>query len=505
MTTTSALSPLLQHALRLHEDGDLDAAAALYVGFLDENPAHVGALRLLGMLRVQQESFLVGEGLLRQAVALAPVEGECWTALGDALQLQRQLGEAVVVYEQALAAGDRRAVVWNNLGLAHQGRAAYDEAARCYQEALAADPEYLEGLYNLGLLQHELGDLPGAIACYEQALRIDPAEVDVLNNLGNALLVSGRPHEAVAMYQRALRMAPPEETSTLERNLALALEAGGDPWQAAQVLQRQDADPDVWVSTGLSMQRRGDVEGAIGAYRRALALQADHPTARHLLDALTGVLPDVAPPEYVQALFDDYAPRFEGHLVGQLAYQIPALMRWMLDNLLGDDAPPRFAAHLDLGCGTGLVGAELRERVDRMVGVDLSAEMLARCRLRPGIYDALHQSELVAWLAGTDETFDLMTAADVVIYIGDLGPLVRAAAARLRPGGRLLLSTERLEDGVGDYLLRPTGRFAHSRDYLRRLAAESGLEVEQLGSTEIRRTQLGWEEGDVVLLRAPQP
>ena len=451
---------------------------------------------MLASLRLEQDDYIDCEALLRRAIAAAPADGEAHTTLADALQLQGRLPAAIEAYQAALALGDRRAVVWNNLGLALQARVDFAGAVRCYQSALEEDPDSIEALYNLGLLRFEQDDFLGAIQCYERALQNDPIEADILNNLGNALFCVQRLDEALAMYQLALQQEP--GNPVFLSNLALAARAGGDEKLAAEVLARQHRDPQIWVGTGMSLQRRGDREGAIEAFRRALVLQPDEPTARHLLDALLGSRPKHADPGYIEALFDDYAPRFEGHLVSGLSYQIPALMRWLLSDLLGPDA--RFATHLDLGCGTGLVGAEMREIVDHLVGLDLSGEMLRRCRNR-SIYDALHQVEFVSWLEQSEARFELVTAADVVIYTGDLAPLFAALQARMLPGGRMLFSTERIHDAAGDYVLQPTGRFAHSRAYIRRLAARFGFAEEKIGAAEIRRNRLGWEQGDVVLLR----
>ena len=75
------------------------------------------------------------------------------------------------------------------------------------------------------------------------------------------------------------------------------------------------------------------------------------------------------PQAYVARLFDDYAPRFDAHLIESLAYRAPALIADALDSA----APGRRFAHaLDIGCGTGLMGQAVRGRVDHLTGVDLS-------------------------------------------------------------------------------------------------------------------------------------
>ena len=91
----------------------------------------------------------------------------------------------------------------------------------------------------------------------------------------------------------------------------------------------------------------------------------------------------------------DYAPRFDKHLTKNLGYRAPALIAEALSVVaLG---PRRFASALDLGCGTGLMGAALRGRADRLTGVDLSPAMIAKARER-GVYDELIVGDAVALL-----------------------------------------------------------------------------------------------------------
>jgi predicted TPR repeat methyltransferase len=135
---------------------------------------------------------------------------------------------------------------------------------------------------------------------------------------------------------------------------------------------------------------------------------------------------------------------------------------------------------LDLGCGTGLVGMELAPIVGALDGVDLSALMLAKAAER-GIYRRLLHGELLAVMeAQAPASYELITAADVFIYTGKLDGVFAEAARLLSAGGYFSFSTEALEAGEADYQILPSARYAHSRDYLLRLASENGLEVAEL-------------------------
>ena len=101
---------------------------------------------------------------------------------------------------------------------------------------------------------------------------------------------------------------------------------------------------------------------------------------------------------YVRTLFDQYAADFEAALVERLAYRGPALLRAAVERTL---RPPtgtlRFAAMLDLGCGTGLAGETFRPNVGHLTGVDLSPAMVARAKSKD-LYDRLATADLTDFL-----------------------------------------------------------------------------------------------------------
>ena len=150
----------------------------------------------------------------------------------------------------------------------------------------------------------------------------------------------------------------------------------------------------------------------------------------------------------------------------ELQYAVPRLL---LEAVMGV-ANRRFDEAVDLGCGTGLVGTLFRLHVRRLAGVDLAEAMIAVAKQR-GVYDELATEDVVDYLHRRETAVDLLLAADVLIYLGDLDALFRAAAARLRGGGLFAFSIEATTEG--DYRLQPSRRYAHSTAYIRRLAAES--------------------------------
>jgi predicted TPR repeat methyltransferase len=191
----------------------------------------------------------------------------------------------------------------------------------------------------------------------------------------------------------------------------------------------------------------------------------------------------------VRALFDGYAADFDDHVVGTLRYRAHLAVA----DAARDGAP--YAQALDLGCGTGLSGTALRPLAQRLAGVDLSTTMVERARAR-GVYDVVVQAELLPHLRALPAgALDLVAAADVFIYVGDLDPVFAAVAHALRPGGRFVFSVETAE-GPG-VELRPSLRYAHGTPGVLAQAALHGFALVSQTALELREEQRRPVDGSV--------
>jgi len=241
-----------------------------------------------------------------------------------------------------------------------------------------------------------------------------------------------------------------------------------------------------WNLLGDYRQKAGDTGGAIAAWRELLQRDTTGVFGARLKLAAHGVIPDLRPaPEYVEALFDDYAPRFEQSLVEKLGYRTPELIADVLRQVMAERGIGKFARAIDLGCGTGLMGEHVRELTARLDGIDLSGRMLAQAR-RKGIYDDLVQADLIAWLNEAGGAADLVLAADVFNYVGDLEPPLAAARRVLQPGGLVVFSLE-THAGHGAVKLAESLRFQHSAQRAVELCASLGLDVMRVEESVIRQ------------------
>lgn len=282
----------------------------------------------------------------------------------------------------------------------------------------------------------------------------------------------------------------------------LALVAEGDPAAAVsvfeQVLELAPDWPAARFALADALHAAGRRDEAVAAYAAYLARDTADVMGAAIRLALLGAAPqpEQLPPAYVKTLFDQYAPRFEESLVGRLGYQAPFQLRAALDAVDPVAAPE--GRVLDLGCGTGLAGEALRGRAAWLEGVDLSPAMVEQAG-RKGIYDRLEVRDAVAALTGTVDRFDVIVAADVVVYVGNLAPLLSAARRALAPGGRFVFSAQK---GAGNgFALGGDHRYSHSVDYLRGGAEAAGFAVERLDEA-VYRTEAGMGvPGLIVILR----
>lgn len=240
-----------------------------------------------------------------------------------------------------------------------------------------------------------------------------------------------------------------------------------------------------WFAYGRAAFGAGDSDTARAALTRCLELEpGDALGAALLLGRIDGRVPAM-PPAYVAGLFDAYADRFDAHLTGALGYCGPQVLRRALEQSCnGLGRPARFAATLDLGCGTGLMAAALADMAGPIDGVDLSTRMLAKAR-GTGHYRSLSEADALAALLTAPDAYDLIVAADVLVYLGDLAPLFAAAASRLTGRGLFAFTAQR--GGGAGYSFGTDMRYAHAPAYLERTAAAAGLRTNLCESVSTRR------------------
>lgn len=202
------LALLFREAVRLHQQGKLDAAAQRYGAALSADPRHFDALNLFGLLRAQQGRFAEAVELLRRAIARNPASGPAHNNLGLTLNLMQRPAEAIAPLERATTLNPRDPLAHNNLGTALETLGRLQPAAASFARAVALKPDYVEALSNLGAARHALGRSEEAVPLLSKAVEINPGFVQAHLNLGIVLHALDRSDEAMACLARALAADP---------------------------------------------------------------------------------------------------------------------------------------------------------------------------------------------------------------------------------------------------------------------------------------------------------
>lgn len=494
-----------------------DQAVAVAEADMDEHD-HYDHGAVLAMVERHEHAV----NAYRRALARTPEWPLLLDNLGVSLQHLGRLDEAEAVLQRALTVHppDSQAFTLRNLGalVCQMGRP--DDAIDCYRQALELEPDNPQTHRDLAAVYHSQEQLEAAETCYRRAVALAPAWVDASRHLADLLVSAKRPDEAEPLYRQLAQTNPgdadvlnglgtclnamerfDEAIDWLRQAVAVAPDEALYHYNLGVVLERArrtdlavdayrsavERDPGMisaHSSLAAALYRLGHLDQARSAYEVLLTLAPEDQVAQHLLAAITGQPSTGAPAAYVIRVFDDYAERYDEHMVATLAYQGPALLSAMAVRVL--EPPADGLSVLDLGCGTGMMAEALRDVTRVIHGVDLSQGMLEQARAR-ACYAELWTDDIVNMLGDSDRglaSYDLIVAADVLCYLGDLDPFMDAVRARLAPGGVLLLSVEECPDP--GYVLRTTGRYAHSRAYLEDIARRHQLTVRALERAPVR-------------------
>ena len=433
-----------------------DESADILRRIIELEPTDVMALSELANYHMDREEYSDAEELLRHTVALAPSVPGLHGKLGYVLLCQNKESESIAATEIELQRNPGSTDLLINLGFALMALEKFDGAIEKFGEAVRHSPKNAMAQANLGVALARTGRHEDAIPHLLQANELEPDSPSTLFVLGNAYRATAAFDEAVPIYQQALALDP---------------SSAGGYWEL-----------------GHALEMSGQSEDAIKAYEECLIREPDNSVAQHLRAALTGETPTDAPSDYAAELFDDYARNFEQSLVDDLQYADPQKFRAILEDIAGPKAghtTAPFPRVMDLGCGTGLMGAAIRDLSENLTGIDVSENML-EVSAEKGIYQSLIHADVVAYLATqpTDPVYDLVTAADVLTYIGALEAVFAGVRARLASGGLFVFSVEAAD--AGTYMLRRSGRFAHAESYVRATAAVHGFEIERVDTSVMR-------------------
>lgn len=371
------------------------------------------------------------------------------------------------------------------------------QALTIYKELLQFLPNAAMIHFNMGLACFDLGDFEVAATHYNTAIQESPTDPDIHYNRGLNLRRLLNYDEAIVAFSQAIEQGD-RSTDTLY-NMALCHQDLNEFESAASlyeiILENDTEHQSTLNNYAYLCHKTDDLKKAEQLYRRLLQLNPDHTAAEHMLNALLGITPDSAPLDYIESVFDGYAENFEENLLKDLHYKTPTELfqfyKEQFPELQGRNC-------LDLGCGTGLAGEAFSAVCNELTGIDLS-EKIMKVAEEKKIYRQLIKDDILSFLKTTNEIFDLIIAADVFTYMGELEPLFEACCQKSNGDATLCFSVEESTDEP--FTLKDTGRFGHSFEYIKGIGEKTGWTIISSRLSKLRKDKNKWISGYLFILQ----
>ena len=408
------------------------------------------SLFMLGIQHTERDELTTAEVCFRQSLALVPDRPASLDNLAACLLRQGRLDEAEQFCRQSIGLNDAGSAPWFSLGMIHTERGRTDDALGAFRKFMERGGDTPEAWLVVGILLKQKKQFADSISAMERVLGHIPGKPEAICLLGEMFGEIKLFFSAMAVLDRGIEIHP-------------------------------DYHPFYKAKANILVKLNRKAE-AIDYYRKVLTFEgADREIAAYELSALTGEKTfGKSPKQYISNLFDEFAASFETHMMGKLNYRTPERLCAILAEFIADND----LDIIDLGCGTGLAGLFLKPFAKHLVGLDLSSKMLTAAADKH-VYDDLVCEDIEQFLSANATIYDLVVAADVFVYIGDLSGVFSCIAARLKQDGIFAFTVEALIEGES-YRLNESKRYSHSEIYCRKLAEEFGFEVEFLNLEFLR-------------------
>ena len=490
------INQIFKQAVSQQQEGKLDEAERLYREILEVQPKHQDSNNNLGVLLQNLNKFDEAIMCYKKAIEIKPDYAEAINNLGVTLFKLNRLDEAEVNFRKATDIKTDYVEAFNNLGGLLVKLNRFDDAILYYKKAAEIKPTYAKKYFNLGAKLFNLNKFDEAITYAKKAIELKPGYAEAFNILGVILYRLNKFDEATAYYKKAIELKP--DYAEAFNNLGVIFFNLNKFDEATAYYKKAiELKPDyaeAFNNLGALLYRLNKPDEAIAHYKKAVEIKPDYVEAKHILTALSEGTSKSAPREYVESLFDKYASHFENSLVNKLEYNIPKKIIKMITT---NNSNIQLGSILDLGCGTGLIGDEIKNFCSNLQGIDLSLSMLDQAKNK-NIYDKLEQRDITEYLSTENLDFNYFIAADVFVYVGDLSEVFRLIKSRKKSKGKLVFSTEHTDkDG---FFLEKSGRYSHSKKYIENLCQKFDYKLSYFEETDLRKDKNKFLTGGLYLL-----
>lgn len=481
----------------LLRQNNIEAAIIEYQKAVKLDPSYAHAYNNLGNAYYRMDQLTTAEQYYQKAIQIKPQYIDAHFNYSLLLIKLGNLDEAKKQLEQTLRLQPQHPYALGQFAEIYLLQGNITEAITFFIKRLEMQPYHVTTLYKLGIAYLQSSQFPEAIQSFKKVLQLDERHPDANYDLASAYLKSGNYENALAYYLRQLEIRSNAETYY---NIGVLLMYQERNQEAIQYFKEAlNLDPNylpTHLNLGATFLKANRAKEAVPYYQSALQLKPDDAEIQHILNALTqSNTPDHAPSDYLEHLFDQYAHIYDQHLTRHLEYKVPELLFDAIHDETGITQPSLII--LDLGCGTGLCGEYFKKISKKLIGVDISKEMIEVAKNKP-LYDELQVADIQTVL-DQYSNIDLVLAADVFTYIGNLATIFKKVYTALTDEGIFGFSVEKTH--VEPYLLQQSIRYAHSKNYLATLIKENNFQILRFDQIILRKQRNHPVEGFLVVLK----
>ncbi len=454
--------------------------------------------------------------------------GNCYDALG-------KKETAVKCYQKSYKKNKLSEAALINLSIIYFEQKKYLRAQICIKKLLSINPKNCNALVLFGNIYKEKKQYQKAIEQYDKALQVDAGFYLAELNLANIYNIQKKYKKAYEYAKKALeKKSTDEEAIKLFADICIETEK---PDEAVLYLEKMldKKTQDFWIYNLLSqlylLQKKyeASLKSGLKAVEISKGENLQHINFGYILyDSILATQNEIVKKyatmwlkkysensivkymsdsilhnekisqnniTYVREIFDIFADDFE-EILQHLNYNVPEIIADELATYFYKRKLKKMRI-LDAGCGTGLCGYYLKKyaKFNGLDGVDLSQKMLSVAKEKK-VYSHLYNQDINAFLQQHKNRYNLINAADVFTYFGELESLFQNINISLCKKGIIVFSISENNFDDNNYYLHSSGRFLHLQKYVEKVLKENGFQIEKIQSAYLRnegeKKVFGW-------------
>jgi tetratricopeptide (TPR) repeat protein len=208
--------------------GRLEEAERRFKVLLRDQPRHIAALNLLGVICMRQQRFGKAEKYIKMSIEAGSTSDATFYNHGIVLKALNRPADAVEEFSRSLSINPSAAETWNNRGTANNDLLRFEDAVADFNRAIALKPGYADAYSNKGNSLTALRQFEEAQSCFDAALTLNPNLAEGWTGRGSLMFEVNDYDAAEQAFDHALALNPMLATAWHGRGVLLSSRNRGD-------------------------------------------------------------------------------------------------------------------------------------------------------------------------------------------------------------------------------------------------------------------------------------